>query len=54
MKFEIFIKNYSQDFEQILLGKFSHQKLNRKYKELFASLSSIPNKEEFSLIWVQF
>ena len=33
---------------------FDTDELNRKHGEEFAPLSFIPNKEEFSFIWVQF
>ena len=33
---------------------FDTEKLNRKHREVFAPLSSIPDKEKFSFIWVQF
>ena len=33
---------------------FDTEKLNRKHRELFALLSFIPDKEEFSFIGVQF
>ena len=33
---------------------FDTGKLNRKHREVFAPLSFVPDKEEFTVIWVQF
>ena len=51
---ELLIKYYSQDPERISRVSFDTKKLKRKHREVFALLSFIPDKEEFSFIWVQF
>ena len=33
---------------------FGTEKLNQKHREVFYLMSFIPDKEEFSFIWVQF
>ena len=33
---------------------FDTEKLNWKHRGVFSPLSFVPNKEEFSFIWVQF
>ena len=51
---EIFIKYYTKISSRFSRVSFDTEKLNQKHREVFASLSFIPNKEECSVIWVQF
>ena len=51
---EIFTKYYTKIPSRFSRVSFDTQKLNRKHREVFAPLLFIPNKEEFSFIWVQF
>ena len=43
-----------QHSKQILLGQFDTENLIRKHREVFAPLSFVLDKEEFSFIWLQF
>ena len=51
---EIFIKYYTKITSRFSRDSFDTEKLNWKHREVFAPLSFIPNKEEFSFIWVRF
>ena len=50
----IFIKYYSEIPSRFSRVRLDTEKLNGKHREVFGSLSFVPNKEEFSFIWVQF
>ena len=50
---EIFIKYYTELTSRFSRVSFDTEKLNCKHREEFALLSFIPNKEEFSFIWIQ-
>ena len=50
---DIFIKYYTKIPSRFRVC-FDTEKLNWKHREVFAPLSFVPNKEEFSFIWVQF
>ena len=45
---EIFVKYYSKIPSRFCWVSFDTEKLNRKHTDVFALLSFIPNKEEFS------
>ena len=49
-KGEIFIKYYSKIPSKFSKVSFDTEKLNGKHRQVFAPLSFIPNKEEFSFI----
>ena len=51
---EIFVKNYPKIPTRFSRVSFDTEKLNMKHREIFASLSFISAKEEFTLIWVHF
>ena len=51
---QIFIKYYTKIPSRFSRVSFDTEKLNWKHRDVFAPLSFIPNKEEFSFIWVQF
>ena len=51
---EISVRYYSQIPSRFCWVSSDTKKLNRKHRELFAPLPFVPNKEEFSFIWVQF
>ena len=48
------MKYYSEIASRFSRVSFDTEKLNGKHREVFAPLLFIPNKEEFSFIWVQF
>ena len=50
----IFIKYYTEIKSRFSMVSFDTEKLNWKHREVFAPLSFVPDKEEFSLIRVQF
>ena len=51
---EIFIKYCTEITSRFSRVSFDTEKLNWKHREVFAPLSFVPNKEEFSFIWVHF
>ena len=51
---DIFIKYYTEITSRFSRLSFDTEKLNWIHREVFAPLSFVPNKEEFSFIWVQF
>ena len=51
---EIFIIYYSEIPSRFTRVSFDTENLKGKHRDVFAPLSSIPNKKEFSFIWVQF
>ena len=51
---EIFVENYPKITSRFSRVSFDTEKLNWKHREVFAPLPFVPNKEEFSFIWVQF
>ena len=51
---EIFIKYYTEITSRFSRVTFATEKLNWKHRKVFALLLFVPNKEEFSFIWVQF
>ena len=51
---EIFVKYYSKIQSRSCWVKFDKENLNRKHGEQFIPLSFIPDKKEFSFVWVHF
>ena len=51
---EIFVEIYTKIPSRFCRVSFDTEKLNRKHAEEFALLLFVPDKEEFSFIWVQF
>ena len=49
-----FIKYYSKIPRRFNRVSFDTKKFIGKHREVFAPLSFVPKKEEFSFIWVQF
>ena len=50
---EIFLKYYSKITSRFCRASFDTENLHRKHREVFALLSFVPDKEDFSFIWVQ-
>ena len=49
-----FDKYYSEILSRFFWVSFDTEKLNRKHREIFAPLSMVPDKKEFTFIWLQF
>ena len=48
------MKSYANIPSRFGLVSFETGKLNGKHRDILAPLSVVPDKEEFSFIWVQF
>ena len=51
---EIFVEYYCKIPRRFCRVSFDTERLNKKYREEFTLLSFVPDKEDFSFIWLQF